>query len=236
VSALLSLRGVTAHYGASQALFGIDLEIGPGEFVTLLGRNGMGKSTTVKTVMGLIRASQGAIVFDGRDIGGLPAYRVAQRGIGLVPEGRHIFPNLSVRENLVATAHNRQGAARPWTLERVYALFPRLSERARHLGSHLSGGEQQMLAIGRALLTNPRLLILDEATEGLAPVVREEIWTALEALKRTGLAVLCIDKNLEPLLATADRHAIVEKGRVAWTGTSRDFLDDEPRLLRYLGV
>ncbi|SSW71065.1 High-affinity branched-chain amino acid transport ATP-binding protein LivF [Achromobacter veterisilvae] len=236
VSALLSLRGVTAHYGASQALFGIDLEIGPGEFVTLLGRNGMGKSTTVKTVMGLTRASQGAIVFDGRDIGGLPAYKVAQRGIGLVPEGRHIFPNLSVRENLVATAHNRQGAARPWTLERVYALFPRLSERARHLGSHLSGGEQQMLAIGRALLTNPRLLILDEATEGLAPVVREEIWTALEALKRTGLAVLCIDKNLEPLLATADRHAIVEKGRVAWTGTSRDFLDDEPRLLRYLGV
>jgi branched-chain amino acid transport system ATP-binding protein len=233
VSALLSLRGVTAHYGASQALFGIDLEIGPGEFVTLLGRNGMGKSTTVKTVMGLTRASQGAIVFDGRDIGGLPAYKVAQRGIGLVPEGRHIFPNLSVRENLVATAHNRQGAARPWTLERVYALFPRLSERARHLGSHLSGGEQQMLAIGRALLTNPRLLILDEATEGLAPVVREEIWTALEALKRTGLAVLCIDKNL---LATADRHAIVEKGRVAWTGTSRDFLDDEPRLLRYLGV
>lgn len=236
VSALLSLRGVTAHYGASQALFGIDLEIGPGEFVTLLGRNGMGKSTTVKTVMGLTRASQGAIVFDGRDIGGLPAYKVAQRGIGLVPEGRHIFPNLSVRENLVATAHNRQGAARPWTLERVYALFPRLSERARHLGSHLSGGEQQMLAIGRALLTNPRLLILDEATEGLAPVVREDIWTALEALKRTGLAVLCIDKNLEPLLATADRHAIVEKGRVAWTGTSRDFLDDEPRLLRYLGV
>ncbi|MGE8613958.1 MAG: ABC transporter ATP-binding protein [Achromobacter veterisilvae] len=236
MSALLSLRGVTAHYGASQALFGIDLEIGAGEFVTLLGRNGMGKSTTVKTVMGLTRASQGAIVFDGRDIGGLPAYKVAQRGIGLVPEGRHIFPNLSVRENLVATAHNRQGAARPWTLERVYALFPRLSERARHLGSHLSGGEQQMLAIGRALLTNPRLLILDEATEGLAPVVREEIWTALEALKRTGLAVLCIDKNLEPLLATADRHAIVEKGRVAWTGTSRDFLDDEPRLLRYLGV
>jgi branched-chain amino acid transport system ATP-binding protein len=233
---LLSLRGVTAHYGASQALFGIDLDIGPGEFVTLLGRNGMGKSTTVKTLMGLIRASQGAIAFDGRDIGRLPAYKVAQRGIGLVPEGRHIFPNLSVRENLVATAHNRQGAAQPWTLERVYALFPRLSERARHLGSHLSGGEQQMLAIGRALLTNPRLLVLDEATEGLAPVVREEIWAALEALKQTGLAVLCIDKNLEPLLATADRHAIVEKGRVAWTGTSQDFLDDEPRLLQYLGV
>jgi branched-chain amino acid transport system ATP-binding protein len=233
---LLSLRGVTAHYGASQALFGIDLDIGPGEFVTLLGRNGMGKSTTVKTLMGLIRASQGAIAFDGRDIGRLPAYKVAQRGIGLVPEGRHIFPNLSVRENLVATAHNRQGAAQPWTLERVYALFPRLSERARHLGSHLSGGEQQMLAIGRALLTNPRLLVLDEATEGLAPVVREEIWAALEALKQSGLAVLCIDKNLEPLLATADRHAIVEKGRVAWTGTSQDFLDDEPRLLQYLGV
>ena len=236
MTALLSLRGVTAHYGASQALFGIDLDIRPGEFVTLLGRNGMGKSTTVKAVMGLNPASRGAISFDGADIGRLPPYKVAQRGIGLVPEGRHVFPNLSVRENLVATAHNRQGAAHPWTLERVYALFPRLSERARHLGSHLSGGEQQMLAIGRALLTNPRLLILDEATEGLAPVVREEIWAALDTLKQTGLAVLCIDKNLEPLLATADRHAIVEKGRVAWTGTSREFLDDEARLLRYLGV
>ncbi len=236
MTALLSLRGVTAHYGASQALFGIDLDIRPGEFVTLLGRNGMGKSTTVKAVMGLNPASRGAISFDGADIGRLPPYKVAQRGIGLVPEGRHVFPNLSVRENLVATAHNRQGATHPWTLERVYALFPRLSERARHLGSHLSGGEQQMLAIGRALLTNPRLLILDEATEGLAPVVREEIWAALDTLKQTGLAVLCIDKNLEPLLATADRHAIVEKGRVAWTGTSREFLDDETRLLRYLGV
>ncbi len=196
----------------------------------------MGKSTTVKAVMGLNPATLGAISFDGADISRLPAYKVAQRGIGLVPEGRHVFPNLSVRENLVATAHNKQGAARPWTLERVYALFPRLSERARHLGSHLSGGEQQMLAIGRALLTNPRLLILDEATEGLAPVVREEIWAALDALKQTGLAVLCIDKNLEPLLATADRHAIVEKGRVAWTGTSKEFLDDEARLLQYLGV
>ncbi|QVQ26314.1 ABC transporter ATP-binding protein [Achromobacter deleyi] len=236
MTALLSLRGVTAHYGASQALFGIDLDIGPGEFVTLLGRNGMGKSTTVKAVMGLNPATGGAIAFDGRDISRLPSYKVAQCGIGLVPEGRHVFPNLSVRENLVATAHNRQGAAHPWTLERVYALFPRLSERARHLGSHLSGGEQQMLAIGRALLTNPRLLILDEATEGLAPVVREEIWAALDTLKQTGLAVLCIDKNLEPLLATADRHAIVEKGRVAWTGSSREFLDDEPQLLQYLGV
>ncbi|CAB3681369.1 MULTISPECIES: ABC transporter ATP-binding protein [Achromobacter] len=236
MTALLSLRGVTAHYGASQALFGIDLDIAPGEFVTLLGRNGMGKSTTVKAVMGLNSASRGAITFDGVDIGRLPSYKVAQRGIGLVPEGRHVFPNLSVRENLVATAHNRQGAAQPWTLERVYALFPRLSERAKHLGSHLSGGEQQMLAIGRALLTNPRLLILDEATEGLAPVVREEIWAALDTLKQTGLAVLCIDKNLEPLLATADRHAIVEKGRVAWTGTSQEFLDDEARLLQYLGV
>lgn len=236
MTALLSLRGVTAHYGASQALFGIDLDIAPGEFVTLLGRNGMGKSTTVKAVMGLNPASRGAISFDGADISRLPSYKVAQCGIGLVPEGRHVFPNLSVRENLVATAHNRQGAAQPWTLERVYALFPRLSERAKHLGSHLSGGEQQMLAIGRALLTNPRLLILDEATEGLAPVVREEIWAALDTLKQTGLAVLCIDKNLEPLLATADRHAIMEKGRVAWTGTSREFLDDEARLLQYLGV
>ncbi len=236
MSPLLSLRGVTAHYGASQALFGIDLDIGPGQFVTLLGRNGMGKSTTVKTVMGLARATTGSIVFDGQDISRLPSYKVAQCGIGLVPEGRHIFPNLSVRENLIATAHNRQGLAQPWSLDRVYALFPRLAERARHLGSHLSGGEQQMLAIGRALLTNPRLLILDEATEGLAPVVREEIWQALDSLKQTGLAVLCIDKNLEPLLATADHHAIVEQGRVAWTGSSQAFLDDEPRLLQYLGV
>lgn len=236
MSPLLSLRGVTAHYGASQALFGIDLDIGSGQFVTLLGRNGMGKSTTVKTVMGLARATTGSIVFDGHDISRLPSYKVAQCGIGLVPEGRHIFPNLSVRENLIATAHNRQGLAQPWSLDRVYALFPRLAERARHLGSHLSGGEQQMLAIGRALLTNPRLLILDEATEGLAPVVREEIWQALDSLKHTGLAVLCIDKNLEPLLATADYHAIVEKGRVAWTGSSQAFLDDEPRLLQYLGV
>ena len=153
---------------------------------------------------------------------------MAQCGIGLVPEGRHIFPNLSVRENLVATAHNRQRLTQPWTLERD--AVPRLAERARHLGSHLSGGEQQMLAIGRALLTNPRLLILDEATEGLAPVVREEIWRALDGLKRTGLAVLCIDKNLEPLLA-ADRHAIIETGRVAWSGDSQAFIDDEARLL-----
>ncbi len=236
MSTLLSLRGVTAHYGASQALFGIDLDIAPGQFVTLLGRNGMGKSTTVKTIMGLMPASQGSVTFNGRDISKLPSYKVAQCGIGLVPEGRHIFPNLSVRENLVATAHNRLQAAHPWTLDRIYALFPRLSERAHHLGSHLSGGEQQMLAIGRALLTNPLLLILDEATEGLAPIVREEIWSALEALKHSGLAVLCIDKNLEPLLATADHHVIIEKGRVAWSGTSDSFLDDEPRLVEFLGV
>lgn len=236
MTTLLSLRGITAHYGASQALFGIDLDIAPGQFVTLLGRNGMGKSTTVKAIMGLIPASQGTVTFNGQHIGKLPSYKVAQCGIGLVPEGRHIFPNLSVRENLIATAHNRLQAAQPWTLERVYTLFPRLAERANHLGNHLSGGEQQMLAIGRALLTNPRLLILDEATEGLAPIVREEIWSALEALKQTGLAVLCIDKNLEPLLATADHHVIIEKGRVAWSGSTDAFLDDEPRLLDYLGV
>ena len=194
----------------------------------------MGKSTTVKAIMGLNRASRGEIRFDGRDIGALPAYQVAQCGIGLVPEGRHIFPNLSVRENLVATAHNRQRRRSPgrWSA----STRPRLAERARHLGSHLSGGEQQMLAIGRALLTNPRLLILDEATEGLAPVVREEIWRALDGLKRTGLAVLCIDKNLEPLLAAADRHAIIETGRVAWSGDSQAFIDDEARLLQYLSV
>ena len=236
MSALLSLRGVTAHYGASQALFGIDLDIGPGEFVTLLGRNGMGKSTTVKAIMGLNRASRGAVTFDGRDIVALPAYKVAQCGIGLVPEGRHVFPNLSVRENLVATAHNRQGLAQPWTLERVYALFPRLAERARHLGSHLSGGEQQMLAIGRALVTNPRLLILDEATEGLAPKIREEIWNCLARLRQAGQTILVIDKYVERLLSLADRHVILERGKVVWTGDSAALDADRGLWERYLGV
>ncbi len=236
MTALLSLRGVTAHYGASQALFGIDLDIGPGEFVTLLGRNGMGKSTTVKAVMGLNPASHGTIRFDGADIGRLPAYKVAQRGIGLVPEGRHVFPNLSVRENLVATAHNRQNAAQPWTLERVYGLFPRLSERARHLGSHLSGGEQQMLAIGRALMTNPDLLILDEATEGLAPLIVAEIWKIIRQIRATGMSTLIVDRNYRAVLAHTDRCLVMEKGLIVQDGDSAALAAAPEQLTRYLGV
>ena len=233
---LLELRELTSHYGASQALFGIDLAVEEGQFVTLIGRNGMGKSTTIRSVIGLMRAKQGSIRFAGEEIGSEPAHRVAQRGIGLVPEMRQIFPTLTVRENLVATAADRARRANPWTLERVYALFPRLAERAKNLGANLSGGEQQMLAIGRALMTNPRLLILDEATEGLAPLVRMEIWRCLEALKSEGLAMIVVDKNIGALKRLADRHYVVEKGRVVWSGDS-DALTAQPEVLqRYVGV
>jgi len=233
---LLEVNGIETFYGASQALFGMEFGVRQGEFTTLLGRNGMGKSTTVKTVMGLLRPKRGQVHFGGAPIHGMPAYRVAQLGLGLVPEGRQVFPNLSVRENLVATANNRAGSATPWTLQRVYALFPRLKERERNLGANLSGGEQQMLAIGRALMTNPRLLILDEATEGLAPLIRKEIWDCLAQLKQLGQSVLIIDKNIGPLLRLADTHHMVEKGRVVWSGTS-DQLRARPELLhQYVGV
>ena len=233
---LLELRDLTAFYGASQALFGIDLTVEDGQFVTLIGRNGMGKSTTIRSIIGLMRNKQGRIQFAGREISSEPPHRVAQRGIGLVPEMRQIFPTLTVRENLVATAADRARRARPWTLERVYALFPRLAERAKNLGANLSGGEQQMLAIGRALMTNPRLLILDEATEGLAPMVRAEIWRCLEALKEEGLAMIVVDKNIGPLKRLADRHFVVEKGRVVWSGDSAA-LTAQPELLRlYVGI
>ncbi len=236
MTALLEVRDIETFYGASQALFGVSLEVNEGEFVTLIGRNGMGKSTTVKTVMGMLSLRRGTVRFAGAEIQGLPSYRVAQAGIGLAPEGRQIFPNLSVRENLVATASVRHAAGEPWTLDAVYQMFPQLAERQRNLGSALSGGEQQMLAIGRALMTNPRLLILDEATEGLAPRVRAEIWRCLERLKRTGLSLIVIDKNLGPLLRLADRHFILEKGRVVWSGDSRA-LRLESRLLReYVGI
>ncbi len=236
MSALLEVRDVDTCYGASQALFGMSLEVRPHEVVTLVGRNGMGKSTTVKSIMGLLAPRAGSIRFAGAELAGQPAHRVAQAGIGLVPEGRHVFPNLTVRENLVATAGNRHGATRAWTLDTVYAMFPRLRERERHLGAHLSGGEQQMLAIGRALMTNPKLLILDEATEGLAPKIRGEIWACLERLKTAGLALIVIDKNLAPLLRLADRHYVVGKGRVVWSGTS-DALRGEPGLLsEYVGM
>jgi branched-chain amino acid transport system ATP-binding protein len=233
---LLDVRAIETAYGASQVLFGVSLAVNQGEFVTLIGRNGMGKTTTVKTIMGMLAPKRGEIALAGAAIAGRPSYRVAQAGIGLVPEGRQIFPNLTVRENLVATAENRHRHPDPWTLEKVYEMFPRLSERARNLGSNLSGGEQQMLAIGRALMTNPRLLILDEATEGLAPLIRVEIWRCLEGLKRSGLSLIVIDKNIGPLLRLADRHYILEKGRVVWEGTS-DALRGKPEVLHeYVGV
>ena len=233
---LLEVRSVETFYGASQALFGMSFGVRHGEFATLIGRNGMGKTTMIRSIMGLLQPREGSIAFRGRELRGMPAYRVAQLGIGLVPEGRQVFPNLSVRENLVATANNRALVTDPWTLERVYVLFPRLKERERNLGANLSGGEQQMVAIGRALMTNPRLLILDEATEGLAPLIREEIWQCLARLKAGGQTVVVIDKNIGPLLKLADTHYIVEKGRVVWNGSS-DSLRGQPALLQqYVGV
>ena len=236
MTALLVVRDIETFYGPSQALFGLSFEVNERECVTLIGRNGMGKSTTVKTVMGLVESRSGEVSLAGENISGKPAYRIARAGIGLVPEGRRIFPNLTVRENLVATAENRRKVSDVWTLERVYELFPRLNERERNLGSNLSGGEQQMLAIGRALMTNPRLLILDEATEGLAPLIRAEIWQCLEKLKRSGLSLIVIDKNIGPLLRLADRHFIVEKGRVVWRGTSEDLRAQPEKLHEYVGV
>lgn len=235
---MLEVKSLEAAYGASQVLFGVDLAIGAGEVVSLLGRNGMGKTTTVRSILGLLRPRGGAITFAGASIAGAPAYRVAQAGIGLVPEGRQIFPNLSVRENLIATARPpREGAGtEPWTLERLYRLFPRLAERETNMGNQLSGGEQQMLAVGRALMTNPRLLILDEATEGLAPLIRAEIWRVLTALKEAGQAILVIDKNVEALTRIADRHYILEKGRIVWSGDSAALRADTTLRGRYLGV
>src|SRR6266576_1084100 len=233
---LLELDRVETFYGLSQVLFGVSLSIGRSEVVTLMGRNGMGKSTTVRSVLGLTRARAGAIRFDGQEIRALPAYRVAKLGIGLVPEGRQIFPNLTVRENLVATAANRAGAAAPWTLAKVCELFPRLSERLDAMANLLSGGEQQMLVIGRALMTNPRLLILDEATEGLAPLVRNEIWQCLTRLKAQGLSILVIDKNVDALIRIADRHYLIERGRVVWNGASAALAAAPDIQHRYLGV
>ena len=237
---LLEVRDLTASYGTSQVLFGLSFAAAAGECVTLIGRNGMGKTTTVKCVVAMLRARGGSVHFDGRDVARWPSHRIAQAGIGLVPEMRQIFPTLTVYENLVATARDRakasDGAAARWSLERVYALFPRLAERAKHMGNQLSGGEQQMLAIGRALLTNPRLLILDEATEGLAPLVRAEIWKCLEQLRAAGQTILVIDKYVERLVKLADRHTIIERGRVAWQGTSAELDADHGLWHRYLGV
>ncbi len=233
---LLEVTDVETYYGSSQALFGMSFSVRQGEFTTLIGRNGMGKTTTVKSIMGLLRPRGGRVSFGGRELRAMPAYRVAQLGLGLVPEGRQVFPNLSVKENLVATANNRAQAADPWNLDKVYALFPRLRERERNLGANLSGGEQQMLAIGRALMTNPRLLILDEATEGLAPLIRQEIWDCLAGLKRAGQTIIVIDKNIASLLKLADNHHIVEKGQVVWSGSSASLREQPGLLHKYVGV
>jgi branched-chain amino acid transport system ATP-binding protein len=233
---LLEVANLETAYGTSQVLFGVSLAVNSGEAVTLLGRNGMGKTTTIRSIMGLTPARSGAISFRGRRIEREAPDRIARMGIALVPEGRQIFPNLSVRENLVAFAENRSGRADPWTPQRVLEFFPRLAERVDNMGNQLSGGEQQMLAIGRALVTNPWLLILDEATEGLAPLLREEIWKCLERLRSAGQTILVIDKYIERLVKLADRHTIIERGRVAWQGTSAELDADRGLWHRYLGV
>ena len=233
---MLSVNGIEAFYGISQVLFGMELEVGPGEVVTLLGRNGMGKTTTLNSIMGIVRSRGGSITFNDRDISSLPSFRIAQLGLGLVPEGRQVFPNLTVHENLVATAANRHDHTNAWTLKRVFEMFPELESRQSSMGNLLSGGEQQMLAIGRALMTNPQLLILDEATEGLAPLIRHEIWACLERLKHEGLSILVVDKNIADLARLADRHYIIEKGKVVWSGSSGDLTADEGIQERYLGV
>ena len=233
---MLRVHDLTAFYGASQALFGMELAVDAGEVVTLMGRNGMGKTTTVNAIMGLLPSKSGVVEFEGARVDRLPSFRIARLGLGLVPEGRQIFPNLSVRENLLASAANRTSRGNPWSLERAFGFFPRLAERQRNMGNQLSGGEQQMLAIGRALMTNPKLLILDEATEGLAPLIRHEIWSCLDQLKREGQAILVIDKSVGALIDLADRHHIVEKGRIVWTGTSDALARDSELQHRYLGV
>ena len=233
---LLEVRGLETAYGTSQVLFGVDLAVNAGEMVMLLGRNGMGKTTTVRSIMGLTRAQAGTIRFRDRAIEREAPDRIARQGIALVPEGRQIFPNLSVREHLVAFADNRSGRADPWTPAKVLEFFPRLAERADNMGNQLSGGEQQMLAIGRALVTNPHLLIMDEATEGLAPLVREEIWKCLARLRLAGQTILVIDKYIQRLVRLADRHTIIERGRVAWQGTSAELDANRALWQRYLGV
>ena len=233
---MLTLESVETFYGQSQVLFGMDLSVNDGEVVTLLGRNGMGKTTTIRSIMGLTPARRGTIAFDGEDIRNRLPYQVARAGLGLVPEGRQVFPNLTVEENLVSTHENRHGSDQPWTLEKVYDLFPAVAERRRNMGNQLSGGEQQMVAISRALMTNPKLLILDEATEGLAPLIRQDIWTTLDMLKAHGESILLVDKNVEALTRLADRHYIIEKGKVVWTGDSGELRAAENLQHRYLGV
>jgi branched-chain amino acid transport system ATP-binding protein len=234
MSSLLSISKLEAGYGTSQVLFGIDLDLREGQVKTLLGRNGMGKTTLVKCISGMIKPSGGQMQFAGSDVTAWPAYKIAQAGVGLVPEGRHVFPTLTVRENLIATAATRNGNA--WTVARVTKLFPRLGERMNQLAGKMSGGEQQMLAVGRALMTNPKLLILDEATEGLAPLIRQEIWDCVAALKAEGLSMLIIDKNLDAMKPLADEHIGFEKGRIVWRGDSAKLSQDEATIHGLLGV
>jgi len=233
---MLKIKNLTAHYGTSQALFGVDLDIGTGQVATLLGRNGMGKTTTISSIMGIVAASGGTVEFDGQELVGRASFKIANLGLGLVPEGRQIFPNLSSRENLVATASNHLGVADPWTVDKVYALFPELEGRHTSMGNLLSGGEQQMLAIGRALMTNPKLLILDEATEGLAPLVRQKIWAAISQIKQQDISILVVDKNLKDLLKIADVNYIIERGKIVWNGSSDELRADRETLHRYLGI
>ena len=233
---MLDVQGLEASYGLSQVLFGVSLRVEAGQVVTLLGRNGMGKTTTVRSIMGMLRPKAGKVLLEENPLHTLPSYRVAQLGLGLVPEGRQIFPNLTVRENLVATAANRRNEKEPWNLDRVFDLFSNLKNRMNNFGNQLSGGEQQMLAIGRALMTNPRLLILDEAAEGLAPLIRIEIYRAVQRLKSAGLSILVIDKDVKALMRVADVHYMLEKGRVVWTGDSAALAANEDVQHRYLGV
>ncbi len=232
---MLNLQDVSTHYGTSQALFGMSLSLEAGQVATLLGRNGMGKTTTINTVMGIVPASGGSIKFEGQELVGQASFKTANLGLGLVPEGRQIFPNLSLMENLIATASNHLGVADPWTVEKVFALFPELETRTSSMGNLLSGGEQQMLAIGRALMTNPKLLILDEATEGLAPLVRQKIWHALTEIAGQGMSILVVDKNLKDLLRIADRHFVIQRGQVVWSGDSTALEGDATVRERYLG-
>ena len=233
---MLEINGLETAYGQSQVLFGMELNVGKGEVVTLLGRNGMGKTTTLHSVMGLVPSRSGNIRFQGQELRELPSYQIAKTGLSLVPEGRQIFPNLTVLENLVATASNRSQSENPSNLDRVFDLFPRIPNRIHHMGNQLSGGEQQMLAIGRALMTNPKLLILDEATEGLAPLIRNEIWNCVSNLKSAGQSILLVDKNIDALTRIADRHYIIEKGKVVWKGTSSELQGDQDLQYRCLGV
>lgn len=233
---MLKIENINSSYGSIQALFGMGLECEEGKLTTLLGRNGMGKTTTVKSIIGKVSVTHGEISFRGESIIGMPTYDIIRKGIGLVPEGRHIFPNLSVKENLVATANKNSGLATEWTVDQVVEFFPALGDRLNHMGDQLSGGEQQMLAIGRALMLNPQMLILDEATEGLAPLVRQEIWNRLVEIKQLGITILLIDKNIDEFIDISDFHYIIEKGRQVWAGSSKELVDDSDLKARYLGI